>query len=119
VCVPRTRIAELIQGCEDISKEVDLKIAVVGHAGDGNMHPTIVYDPTSADQFARAQKAFDDILAVGLALGGTVTGEHGIGKIKREWLAKEIGPVGLRVHREIKRALDPENLFNPGSMFSL
>jgi glycolate oxidase len=119
VCVPRTRIAELIQGCEDISKEVDLKIAVVGHAGDGNMHPTIVYDATDADQFARAQKAFDDILAVGLSLGGTVTGEHGIGKIKREWLAKEIGPVGLRVHRDVKRALDPENLFNPGSMFSL
>ncbi|MFS8098309.1 FAD-binding protein [Lentzea alba] len=119
VCVPRTRIAELIQGCEDIAKEVDLKIAVVGHAGDGNMHPTIVYDPADADQFARAQKAFDDILAVGLSLGGTVTGEHGIGKIKREWLAKEIGPVGLRVHRDIKRALDPENLFNPGSMFSL
>ncbi|GAB2825940.1 FAD-linked oxidase C-terminal domain-containing protein [Lentzea nigeriaca] len=119
VCVPRTRIAELIQGCEDISKEVDLKIAVVGHAGDGNMHPTIVYNAASEDEFARAQKAFDDILAVGLSLGGTVTGEHGIGKIKREWLAKEIGPVGLRVHRDIKRALDPENLFNPGSMFSL
>ncbi|WP_394614941.1 FAD-binding oxidoreductase [Lentzea sp. JNUCC 0626] len=117
VCVPRTRIAELIQGCEDISAEVGLKIAVVGHAGDGNMHPTIVYDPADPDQFARAQKAFDDILAVGLSLGGTVTGEHGIGKIKREWLAKEIGPVGLRVHREIKRALDPGNLFNPGSMF--
>ncbi|MFD5824547.1 FAD-binding oxidoreductase [Lentzea sp. NPDC060358] len=119
VCVPRTRIAELIQGCEDIAAEVGLKIAVVGHAGDGNMHPTIVYDPADADQFARAQKAFDDILALGLSLGGTVTGEHGVGKIKREWLEKEIGPVGLRVHREIKRALDPENLFNPGSMFSL
>ncbi|KOV89007.1 FAD-binding oxidoreductase [Nocardia sp. NRRL S-836] len=119
VCVPRTRIAELIQGCEAISLDADLKIAVVGHAGDGNMHPTIVYDPTSAEQFARARKAFDDILALGLSLGGTVTGEHGIGKIKREWLEKEIGPVGLRVHREIKRALDPENLFNPGSMFSL
>ncbi|XVV03662.1 FAD-binding oxidoreductase [Actinosynnema sp. CA-248983] len=118
VCVPRTKIADLIAGCERISAEVGLRIAVVGHAGDGNMHPTIVYDPTSADEFARAQRAFDEILAVGLALGGTVTGEHGIGKIKREWLATEIGPVGLRVHREIKRALDPENLFNPGSMFS-
>ncbi|WP_329788560.1 FAD-linked oxidase C-terminal domain-containing protein [Lentzea sp. DG1S-22] len=119
VCVPRTRIAELIQGCEDISEEVGLKIAVVGHAGDGNMHPTIVYDPADADQFARARKAFDDILALGLSLGGTITGEHGVGKVKREWLAQEIGPVGLRVHREVKRALDPENLFNPGSMFSL
>ncbi|MFI9811064.1 FAD-binding oxidoreductase [Saccharothrix variisporea] len=118
VCVPRTRIADLIAGCERIGADLGLRIAVVGHAGDGNMHPTIVYDPTSEDEFARARRAFDEILAVGLALGGTVTGEHGIGKIKREWLAKEIGPVGLRVHREIKRALDPENLFNPGSMFS-
>ncbi|MGH3621389.1 MAG: FAD-binding oxidoreductase, partial [Sciscionella sp.] len=119
VCVPRTRIAELIIGCERISEEVKLRIAVVGHAGDGNMHPTIVYDPTSEDESARAREAFDKILAVGLRLGGTVTGEHGVGKIKREWLATEIGPVGMRVHRQIKTALDPDNLFNPGSMFSL
>jgi glycolate oxidase len=119
VCVPRTRIAELIAGCHRISDEVGLRIAVVGHAGDGNMHPTIVYDPTSADESARARRAFDEILAVGLRLGGTVTGEHGIGKIKREWLATEIGPVGIRVHRTLKAALDPENLFNPGSMFAM
>ncbi|MDQ2582894.1 FAD-binding oxidoreductase [Saccharothrix yanglingensis] len=118
VCVPRTRIADLITGCERIAAEVGLRVAVVGHAGDGNMHPTIVYDPSSQDEFARAERAFDEILGLGLALGGTVTGEHGVGKVKREWLAKEIGPVGLRVHRDVKRALDPENLFNPGSMFS-
>ncbi|TQM82131.1 glycolate oxidase [Saccharothrix saharensis] len=117
VCVPRTKIADLIAGCERISAAAGLRIAVVGHAGDGNMHPTIVYDPTSADEFARARRAFDEILELGLALGGTITGEHGVGKIKREWLAREIGPVGLRVHREIKHALDPGNLFNPGSMF--
>jgi glycolate oxidase len=119
VCVPRTRIADLISGCERISKEVGLRIAVVGHAGDGNMHPTIVYDPTSESEFARAHQAFDDILAVGLSLGGTVTGEHGIGKIKRDWLEREIGPIGMRVHRTIKAALDPNNLFNPGSMFAM
>ncbi|MGW7530681.1 FAD-binding oxidoreductase [Amycolatopsis sp. NPDC054798] len=119
VSVPRTRIAELIRGCERISEKVGLTIAVVGHAGDGNMHPTIVYAPDSEDEFARAQQAFDEILEVGLSLGGTVTGEHGVGKIKREWLAREIGPVGIRVHRQIKQALDPENLFNPGSMFSM
>lgn len=119
VCVPRTRIAELIAGCQRVSEKVDLRIAVVGHAGDGNMHPTIVYSPDSEDEFARAQQAFDEILEIGLSLGGTVTGEHGIGKIKREWLAREIGPVGLKVHRQIKQALDPGNLFNPGSMFSL
>jgi glycolate oxidase len=119
VCVPRTRIAELIAGCQRISAEVGLRIAVVGHAGDGNMHPTIVYDPTSQAESAGAQRAFDEILAVGLSLGGTVTGEHGIGRIKREWLATEIGPVGMRTHRAIKAALDPTNLFNPGSMFSM
>ncbi|QFZ23780.1 FAD-binding oxidoreductase [Saccharothrix syringae] len=119
VCVPRTRIADLIAGCERIGDEVGLRVAVVGHAGDGNMHPTIVYDPSSEDEFVRARRAFDEILGLGLALGGTVTGEHGVGKVKREWLAREIGPVGLRVHREIKRALDPGNLFNPGSMFEL
>ncbi|MEV4143099.1 FAD-linked oxidase C-terminal domain-containing protein [Amycolatopsis sp. NPDC049691] len=119
VCVPRTRIAELIRGCEKISSEVGLRIAVVGHAGDGNMHPTIVYQPDDPDEFARARRAFDEILEVGLSLGGTVTGEHGVGKIKREWLEREIGPVGMRVHRQIKAALDPGNLFNPGSMFSM
>lgn len=119
VCVPRTRIAELIAGCERISAESRLRIAVVGHAGDGNMHPTIVYDPNSEDEFARARVAFDAILALGLRLGGTVTGEHGIGKIKREWLETEIGPVGMRVHRTLKAALDPDNLFNPGSMFAM
>ncbi|MGH3437771.1 MAG: FAD-binding oxidoreductase [Sciscionella sp.] len=119
VCVPRTRIAELISGCERISADVGLRIAVVGHAGDGNMHPTIVYDPGSAEQAVRAQCAYDEILALGLRLGGTVTGEHGVGKVKREWLATEIGEVGLRVHRQLKHALDPQGLFNPGSMFSL
>ncbi len=119
VCVPRTRIAELIAACERISAEVNLRVAVVGHAGDGNMHPTIVYDPSSADEFERANTAFNDILAAGLALGGTVTGEHGIGKIKREWLEREVGPVAMRTHRAIKAALDPGNVFNPGSMFSM
>jgi FAD/FMN-containing dehydrogenase len=119
VCVPRTRIAELIAGCQRISEEVGLRIAVVGHAGDGNMHPTIVYAPDSEDEFIRARRAFDEILEIGLSLGGTVTGEHGVGKIKREWLEREIGPVGIHVHRQIKGALDPNNLFNPGSMFAM
>jgi glycolate oxidase len=119
VCVPRTRIAELISGCERISADSGLRIAVVGHAGDGNMHPTIVYQPDSTDEIARARRAFDEILALGLKLGGTITGEHGVGKIKQEWLATEIGPIGLRTHRAIKAALDPNNLFNPGSMFAL
>ena len=79
----------------------------------------VLYDPAVDGEFERANQAFRDILAAGLSLGGTVTGEHGVGKIKQEWLAREIGPVGMRVHRAIKAALDPANLFNPGSMFSM
>ena len=119
VCVPRTRITELIERSERIARRLGLTIAVVGHAGDGNMHPTIVYDASCAGETARAHQAFGDILEAGLQLGGTVTGEHGIGKIKQDWLAREIGPVGLDVHRRLKAALDPANLFNPGSMFAI
>ncbi len=118
VSVPRTEMASLIHACAEIAADVQLTIGVVGHAGDGNMHPTIVYDAGDPDQVARAADAFGRILDAGRALGGTVTGEHGIGRIKQDFLAREVGPVALGVHRAIKRALDPQDLFNPGSMFA-
>ncbi|MEW2418265.1 FAD-linked oxidase C-terminal domain-containing protein [Streptomyces sp. NPDC046866] len=116
VAVPRTRIAELIEGCARIGDDAGLTVAVVGHAGDGNMHPTILYDRSSTDQYARARTAFDAILALALSLGGTITGEHGVGRLKQDWLERELGPVGVRVHRALKDALDPGGLFNPGGM---
>ena len=119
VCVPRTRIAALIADCARIAAEEGVVIGVVGHAGDGNMHPTIVYDANDPAESAAARRAFDAMLVAGRALGGTVTGEHGIGRIKQQHLADEIGPVGLAAHRAIKRALDPAGIFNPGSMFSM
>jgi glycolate oxidase len=119
VSVPRTEIAALIQRCEEISAAVGLTIGVVGHAGDGNMHPTIVYDASDQEQRTAAELAFGQMLDAGRALGGTVTGEHGVGRIKQDFLAAEIGAVGLDVHRRIKQALDPAGLFNPGSMFSM
>ena len=91
-------------------------IGVLGHAGDGNLHPKILMDRANPASVAAAKAAFDDIMAVTLSLGGTCTGEHGVGLLKREWLEREIGPVGMRVHRAIKAALDPENLMNPGKV---
>lgn len=117
VAVPRSRIAEFLDGCDAVAVARGLAVGVVGHAGDGNMHPTIVFDPADADQRDRAFAAFDDICALGLALGGTVTGEHGVGAIKLDWLEREIGPVALDVHRAIKDALDPQGLLNPGKVF--
>jgi glycolate oxidase len=119
VCVPRTAIADLIAACEQIAIEEGVTIAVTGHAGDGNMHPTMVYDGSDPDAVAAAHVAYGRILDAGRTLGGTITGEHGVGRMKQSFLAREIGPIGLSVHRAIKRALDPEGLFNPGSMFSM
>jgi glycolate oxidase subunit GlcD len=117
VAVPRSRIAAFLDGCDGVAADRDLVIGVVGHAGDGNMHPTICFDPADRDQRERAFAAFDDILELGLSLGGTITGEHGVGTIKLDWLEREIGPVSLDVHRAIKAALDPAGLLNPGKVF--
>jgi glycolate oxidase len=117
VAVPRSRIAAFLDGCDGVAADRDLVIGVVGHAGDGNMHPTICFDPADRDQRERAFAAFDDILELGLSLGGTITGEHGIGTIKLDWLEREIGPVSLDVHRALKAALDPAGLLNPGKVF--
>lgn len=119
LCVPRTEIAAMITACERVAAETATVIAVVGHAGDGNMHPTMIYDAADADAVHRARRAYDRVLEECRALGGTITGEHGVGRMKQAHLAAEIGPVGLDVHRAIKRALDPEGLFNPGSMFAM
>lgn len=117
VAVPRSQIAGFLDGCDGIATHRGLTIGVVGHAGDGNMHPTIVFDAADADQRDRAFAAFDDILELGLSLGGTITGEHGVGAIKVDWLEREIGPVALEVHRALKDALDPAGLLNPGKVF--
>jgi glycolate oxidase len=117
VAVPRSQVATFIDGCVAVAADSGLVIGVVGHAGDGNMHPTVVFDATDDDQSRRAYAAFDAILELGLSLGGTVTGEHGVGTIKADWLAREIGPVSLSVHQAIKDALDPAGLLNPGKVF--
>ncbi|MFI6760510.1 FAD-binding oxidoreductase [Micromonospora sp. NPDC050417] len=116
VAVPRSRLAALLDGIERIAAEEEVLIGVVGHAGDGNMHPLIVVDRADPVSMARSQRAFDAIMELALALGGTCTGEHGVGLLKRDWLAREIGPVGVRVHQAIKAALDPTGLFNPGKV---
>jgi glycolate oxidase len=117
VAVPRGALAALLDGIERIAAECEVSIGVVGHAGDGNMHPNIVVDRADPASLDRGRIAFDAIMRLGLDLGGTCTGEHGVGLLKRDWLAREIGPVGLRVHRAVKAALDPDGLLNPGKLF--
>jgi glycolate oxidase len=118
VAVPVSRLAELLDGVAAIAGKHGLTIGVVGHAGDGNMHPNIVVDRTDPSSVERGRMAFDDIMALGLSLGGTCTGEHGVGLLKRDWLAKELGPAGLRLHHAIKAALDPLGILNPGKVLA-
>ena len=113
VAVPRTRIPSLIATVESVAADTGLTIGTFGHAGDGNLHPTIVHDAATAE---RAAEAFDAILAAALALGGTVTGEHGVGRLKRAWLARELDPVALDAHRAVRTAFDPLGILNPGAV---
>jgi glycolate oxidase len=116
VAVPVTRLADLLAGVAQVAQDQDVVIGVVGHAGDGNVHPNIVVDRADPSSVDRGRAAFDSIMDLGLSLGGTVTGEHGIGLLKRDWLVRELGPVGLRVHRAVKDAFDPLGILNPGKV---
>ncbi|GLW14298.1 MULTISPECIES: FAD-binding oxidoreductase [Streptomyces] len=117
VCVPRSRLAELLDGTAAIAEKYDLTIGVCAHAGDGNTHPTVCFDAADPDESRRARASFDDIMALGLELGGTITGEHGVGVLKKEWLARELGPVGMELQRGIKDVFDPLGILNPGKLF--
>ncbi|WP_344464678.1 FAD-binding oxidoreductase [Kitasatospora kazusensis] len=114
VAVPRSRMAEMLRGVAGIAERQALTIGVVCHAGDGNTHPVVVFDPADPAETDRARRSFDEIMALGLALGGTITGEHGVGLLKRDWLARELGPVGLEVQRGVKAVFDPLGIMNPG-----
>jgi glycolate oxidase len=113
VAVPLPAIPALLRGVEAIAREHDVVIGTFGHAGDGNMHPTVVYDRGDADAIARARRAFDAILALARRLGGTITGEHGVGLLKRAAAADALAGT-LDLQRAIKHSFDPYNLFNPG-----
>ncbi len=114
VAVPRERLPELLAGIVEIGERHRVALPTIGHAGDGNMHPLLVFDGDDADEVARAQDAFGDIVRLSLALGGTIAAEHGVGTLKRRFLALEVDPVHLGVQHRIKATLDPDGMLNPG-----
>ncbi|EID10913.1 FAD/FMN-dependent dehydrogenase [Mycobacterium xenopi RIVM700367] len=115
VGVPLPALADLVSGIARIAAERQLMISVIAHAGDGNTHPLIVYDPTDAAVAERAEAAYGEIMDLALRLGGTITGEHGVGRLKRPWLADQLGPDAMALNRRIKDALDPLGILNPGA----
>lgn len=112
--VPRSRVPEMLAAIEDIARRHGLTIATVGHAGDGNLHPTVLVDPDDAQLMERARAAVSEIFRAAIDLGGTLSGEHGIGLAKAPYLGWALGEGGLDLTRRIKAALDPQGILNPG-----
>lgn len=118
VGVPVPLLPDLVARVEQIGVERGVDIVCVAHAGDGNTHPIVMYDATDADSTTRARAAFEDILTAAIELGGTITGEHGVGRLKRDALPAMLGPDVMELNQRIKDALDPEGLLNPGAVLA-
>ena len=117
VGVPLPQLGALVDGIADIAAARDVTIAVIAHAGDGNTHPLIVFDPADPAMAERARTAYGEVMELAMGLGGTITGEHGVGRLKRPWLADYLGPDVLALNQRIKDALDPQGILNPGAVF--
>jgi len=119
ITVPRSKFPQAIAGIEKVKKEMGAIIGIVAHAGDGNLHPLILYDQRNKEEVDLLHKAEMELCNMAIDLGGTVSGEHGIGILKKSLLMKEFGPQTMEVFKKVKRAFDPQNQFNPGKLIDL
>ncbi|WP_163881677.1 FAD-binding oxidoreductase [Paenibacillus favisporus] len=116
--VPRSKIADMVLEINRIAKKYDVQICTFGHAGDGNLHPTATTDARNQEEIHRVDEAFEEIFEAAIRLGGTITGEHGVGLVKSPFLEWKVGAAGMAVMKAIKQSFDPHNLLNPGKMFA-
>lgn len=117
--VPRSNLAKLIEKVNSLAKEYNLMVGTFGHAGDGNMHPTVLTDERNKEEMERVELFFDALYDETIKLGGTITGEHGVGLAKRKYLKKYTSSSSFKMMQTIKRAVDPNNILNPGKMFTI
>ena len=116
--VPRSEIAKMVKAINEIANKYNVNICTFGHAGDGNLHPTCTTDIRNKEEMERVEKAFAEIFEKAIELGGTITGEHGVGAMKAPYLEWKLGTSGIQVMKSIKEALDPNNIMNPGKLFA-
>lgn len=117
ISVPRDAFPEVVRRIEAIAKKYNLTLAVYGHAGDGNVHPSLLCDLSKPGEEEKVHEAVNEIFDATLAVGGTLSGEHGIGITKRPYITKALGDAGVKIHAAIKQALDPKNILNPGKIW--
>lgn len=116
--VPRGKIPDLASKCEELSKKYDVEIVVLGHAGDGNLHPAILTDANNKEHYDRATRAMDEIFKTAIELGGVISGEHGIGLEKAKFFRKAVDPVVVDLMKKLKAIIDPNNIMNPGKIWT-
>jgi glycolate oxidase len=116
--VPRSRIADMVLEINRIAAKHNVNICTFGHAGDGNLHPTATTDARNKEEIERVEAAFEEIFEAAIRLGGTITGEHGVGLVKSPYLEWKVGPTGIELMKAVKQAFDPHNLLNPGKIFA-
>jgi glycolate oxidase len=116
VCVPRSRLGEFFARLDEIAAAHSVEVSTAGHAGDGNMHPSVLFDAHDPASVAEAKETFAEIMQLGLDLGGTITGEHGVGYLKKDWLVRELDVGAQMLQSSIKSAVDPLGILNPGKM---
>ncbi|MED4781191.1 FAD-binding oxidoreductase [Brevibacillus choshinensis] len=115
--VPRSQIPTMFARLKQIRKKYDVKLVIFGHAGDGNLHPNIIADKRDPDEMKRVEQAVEEIFTAAIELGGTLSGEHGIGNMKAPFMEMELGAVGLDMMKRIKESWDPNHIMNPGKIF--
>jgi len=115
--VPRSKVPDMVRVIQDLAVKYNLKIPILGHTGDGNMHPCILTDERNAEEMQRVEAAVDEMFAAALALGGTLSGEHGIGLVKQKYMKSQFGSTGIDLMCKLKDAWDPNNILNPGKIF--
>jgi len=116
ITVPRSAIPEAVARIKQVAQQFNLPIPIFGHIGDGNLHPNILFDRKDPDEFARVEKAAEALFGIAISLGGVLSGEHGVGMLKRDYAEQNLGPVAIQIMQAIKRTLDPQGILNPGKV---
>ena len=117
VTVPRSELARMVARIEEVGQRHGVRVGTFGHMGDGNLHPTFLCDERNGEEMHRVEAALQEVFDGAIELGGTITGEHGVGLAKKPFLPAQLGEIGMTMLRRLKDSFDPKGILNPGKVF--